>query len=706
MLRERLFGVGRVCPKTGKRVILPTDFPWILRWLVPLIGLVSLVWFLIRVVPKPSRYVYPCQRVAAPLAGGFVVWLAGIIGSAITITKARQLLGQSRLALACVCLLMAVGGTLWVLHYMPDAPVTAAVPGPNVPIGVAKGINPGRVVWVHDPNANDWDGSTGYYSDPNNLDQDAVDAMMSRAVRALTDEATDADAWDALFRHYNTTHGRGDVGYTAGEGISIKVNLVNAIQESWMNLPTSYDQIDARWKVNTSTEVMLALLRQLIYAGGVPQADISIGDTVTCFPNHLYTRLHDEFPNVVYLDKLGVFGRTLAVPSNDPNHEIHWSDGVVGSYRDYMPQAYVDATYHINLSDLKGHEGGGVTLCGKNYYGSMCHTPDAARYRGGMHTALPYSTAGYNRYRTLVDLLGHPDTGGKGLLYLIDGLWSGYDAGSGVIQWNMPPFNGDWPSSLFVSQDPVAVDSVGYDFLYSESAIYGNSQLGFPSSVYGADDYIGQAASSTEWPAGITYDPDGDGTPIGSLGTHEHWNNPVDKQYSRNLGTGDGIELVALTGEPLLVSSEPVADGTWCKTQNNVMLLTFDAPITLPGGGAPALSIFGGAAEKGNGFAYSVEPDGVTLRAVEGGAVLTNLTWYHITPAAGFAVQPFGFDVCALYGDANGSGRVTTADYSEVKSHMTEYTDACCDLNGSGRVTTADYGVVKGHLGNRTPVKP
>jgi len=28
------------------------------------------------------------------------------------------------------------------------------------------------------------------------------------------------------------------------------------------------------------------------------------------------------------------------------------------------------------------------------------------------------------------------------------------------------------------------------------------------------------------------------------MGVHEHWNNPVDKQYSRNLGTGDGIELV------------------------------------------------------------------------------------------------------------------------------------------------------------------
>jgi len=29
-----------------------------------------------------------------------------------------------------------------------------------------------------------------------------------------------------------------------------------------------------------------------------------------------------------------------------------------------------------------------------------------------------------------------------------------------------------------------------------------------------------------------------------SLGVHEHWNNANDKQYSRNLGAGNGIELV------------------------------------------------------------------------------------------------------------------------------------------------------------------
>ena len=31
-----------------------------------------------------------------------------------------------------------------------------------------------------------------------------------------------------------------------------------------------------------------------------------------------------------------------------------------------------------------------------------------------------------------------------------------------------------------------------------------------------------------------------------SLGVHEHWNNSTDKQYSRNLGTGEGIELIKL----------------------------------------------------------------------------------------------------------------------------------------------------------------
>jgi uncharacterized membrane protein YhaH (DUF805 family) len=57
------------------------DASWCLKVLFPLIGLAAFVWFLIRVLPKPSRAAYPCQRLAFPLASSFVLWLMGLVGS-------------------------------------------------------------------------------------------------------------------------------------------------------------------------------------------------------------------------------------------------------------------------------------------------------------------------------------------------------------------------------------------------------------------------------------------------------------------------------------------------------------------------------------------------------------------------------------------------------------------------------------------------
>ncbi|MBG0858697.1 MAG: hypothetical protein IQL11_04280 [Bacteroidales bacterium] len=109
----------------------------------------------------------------------------------------------------------------------------------------------------------------------------------------------------------------------------------------------------------------------------------------------------------------------------------------------------------------------------------------------------------------------------------------------------MPPFNNHWSSSLLLSLDPVAIESVAFDFLRTE---FTNPEHTFPYiSDPGVDDYLHQTANSGNWPKGIVYAPNGDGVAIPkSLGVHEHWNNPVDKQYSRNLGTGEGIELVKI----------------------------------------------------------------------------------------------------------------------------------------------------------------
>jgi hypothetical protein len=65
--------------------------------------------------------------------------------------------------------------------------------------------------------------------------------------------------------------------------------------------------------------------------------------------------------------------------------------------------------------------------------------------------------------------------------------------------------------------------------------------------VKNADNYLHEAALANHAPSGVRYAPDGE--PLKSLGVHEHWNNDSDRQYSRNLGGKEGIELVKLTAE-------------------------------------------------------------------------------------------------------------------------------------------------------------
>jgi len=145
-------------------------------------------------------------------------------------------------------------------------------------------------------------------------------------------------------------------------------------------------------------------------------------------------------------------------------------------------------------------------------------------------------------YREQVDLLGHAHLGGKTVLNLIDAALSGkHPADHAPRPFRLPPFDGHWPSSLLASQDPVAIDSVGYDFLWSEFD-------DFPRRP-GADDYLHEAALADRPPSGTFYDPN-HAEPrerLASLGVHAHWNNAEPRKYSRTLGIGEGIELVAVS---------------------------------------------------------------------------------------------------------------------------------------------------------------
>ncbi len=493
------------------------------------------------------------------MASGFVVWLAGTIGSAAAYRHGKNLMRKSRFRWAVLCFAIAAVAGVISLKNMPTKPAVAAPVIANDPIGIGKGIHPGRVVWVHDPNATSWayegtdtgwDGEEGtdvfgYWWESSNTDQNVVDSMMSSSIRALAGEVNDFAAWDTIFRHFNQNRLKPDIGYQPGEKITIKLNMVT-VNKGHNNIDASGNQINWKGWVNTSPQMVLALLDQLVNVVGVDQNDITVGDTTCDFPNHYWDYCRAEFPDVHYLAWTSDLGRRGAVSSQgDPcETPIYWSTSEAdGKIQDYLPLSYAEAEYLINFACLKGHSSG-VTLCAKNHYGSLIRLPNTAGYYD-LHLSLPNPgwTPGTGYYRAHVDITGHSELGGKTVLYLIDGLYGGYYWEGRPFKWNMPPFNGDWPSSLFVSQDPVAIDSVAYDFLRQEwPRITTGGTEGLGDLQGGEEDYLHEAAIADSPDSETFYDPERDGTGLQSLGVHEHWNNHLDKYYSGN----GGIELLAL----------------------------------------------------------------------------------------------------------------------------------------------------------------
>ena len=62
-------------------------------------GVAALLWFLIRVIPKPSRATYPCQRAAFPIASAFVIWLTATVGGFFVFKKIKNKLRNHSVAL-------------------------------------------------------------------------------------------------------------------------------------------------------------------------------------------------------------------------------------------------------------------------------------------------------------------------------------------------------------------------------------------------------------------------------------------------------------------------------------------------------------------------------------------------------------------------------------------------------------------------------
>jgi hypothetical protein len=487
-----------------------------------LVSVLASIWFLFRVIPKPSRAAYPCMQVAAPIMSGFVIWILAITGAAFAFKKAKYKFFEARYIAAGLFVIL---GIAFASLYSINSEAKPASGGldiwykPNVPLGVAKGMFPGRVVWGHNPKIASWDGKTGFWWEDKYNNQSETDKLFSQTLFSLTNIKNEKKSWDSLFRFFNKTSRNSDAGYKAEEKLVIKINQNNTGSH------------DSPTEINANPQVILSLLKSLVNEAGVPQGNITLTDPSRFITNNIYDKCHALFPDIHYVDHDGGDGREK---SAFVKNGFQYSFDFNGQTRD-LASCFVEADYVINLAIMKGHVSQGVTLCAKNFFGCTSIETDWRKNAHG--SGFSQSREGKRQYSVYPDFMGHKDLGAKTMLYLIDGIYSN-KALNGIpdSKWTLPPFNNEWMGSLFASQDGVAVESVVLDFALA-------AWPDAPDMMY-SDHAMEEMALANNPPSGVFYDPERDGSRLASLGTTEHWNNSTDKKYSRNLKTGNGIELV------------------------------------------------------------------------------------------------------------------------------------------------------------------
>jgi uncharacterized protein (DUF362 family) len=327
-----------------------------------------------------------------------------------------------------------------------------------------------RVVSVRDSNATNWDYATGHHWQY--INQTVVNDMVATGILALTNALSVPAAWNAV------------IPYQPGEAVAIKVNLNN----SYLCGGGDDNQMDAYSEtVNAVIDGLLSI--------GVPPDKIWITDPSRDMPTRFIDRITN--PNVQYYS-VGIcsdnshYAPYVSADSQHATPTTHPTDDVVRP-----AQVFVDAAHLINIPLLKGHGNGWMTLGMKNHYGSVIFQN---RSRNDMHEYIdPWVNPDLEK-SALADINNNPHIRNKTRLIIGDGLF-GHPISNGASPQKWQIFNNDDPNILFFGTDPVATDSVMYDYI------------------------------AEEHPYAVTHSSLHHGAAMG-LGVHDHWDGIETKQYS------------------------------------------------------------------------------------------------------------------------------------------------------------------------------
>jgi len=434
------------------------------------------VWFVFRVGTRPTRIIYPCQQ-------GFIAYLSMIIP--ITFLPAgfskqiKNKLTKTSLSVIILLVIVFIGGFYFNEYFgQPDFVYIDKSPSKIMPIRSISSISQNRVISMHSSDATTWDfscsgSSCPYYGSDAYIDQTVVDSMVDTGLMQLTGTSDILSAWQEIIPDYSP-----------GKKIAVKVNFNAA--NGWVDTDTQIDAIP---------QPMNALIKGLKVLGFQEQ-DIWIYDASRLIPDRYRNEIKAHYPNVKFFANQGNGADVQAVTktSSDPYATVDLSQ-FPGTWATKLPDQVVNADYLIDMPIIKAHSIAGITLSFKNHYGTA--------YNMEAHTYINPDTDDPTK-NPLVTVWENPHIGGKTVLIIGDAIYGGFGYSADIARWNS--FGNDAPKMLFFSVNPVAIDSVMYDYLLREES------AGGVSIKQGSGDLLQLAENH-------------------GIGIYEHWNNNVDRQY-------------------------------------------------------------------------------------------------------------------------------------------------------------------------------
>lgn len=317
---------------------------------------------------------------------------------------------------------------------------------PAAPDTRSRGAAQPTVIRVFSKKVTSWDYKTAPYV--NFIDYGELKNMLAAALTAYTGSKSLKEAWHQIIPDYKK-----------GKKIALKPNLNNT-------------EIGYSKAIMTSPQIIAAVVESLIESDFAAQ-DIIVYDLTARMNKELAQWLNRFNINTVFklkydglLDKL--YARLHLSPQDqDTNAPIKMRSTIIDDLNDrvtcYIPNVLTNADYLINLPVFKAHQFVLQSSALKNHFGTV---------RFSNHNAYPVVLHGKNIEKNIVDINRNEHIMRKTCIIIADCLYGApYFTrdlhGRVPAPWKTLP-TGPAPNSLFISADPVALESVLADYIIHE----------------------------------------------------------------------------------------------------------------------------------------------------------------------------------------------------------------------------------------------